>query len=65
MLLFRAPLKISFAGGGRDMEQHCTWYGGMVVSAAIDKYLYAVVLRRILSLRASPVADQRCCWSSS
>ena len=65
MLLVRAPLKISFAGGGRDTEECYAWYGGMVVSAAIDKYFYAVVLRRILSLRASPVTDQRCCWSLS
>ncbi len=41
MLLVRAPLRISFAGGGTDMEEYYTLHDGMVVSAAIDKYFYA------------------------
>ena len=43
MLLVRAPLRISFAGGGTDMEDYYAYYGGMVVSAAIDKYFYVFV----------------------
>ena len=43
MLLVRAPLRISFAGGGTDMEDYYASYGGMVVSAAIDKYFYVFV----------------------
>lgn len=43
MLLVRAPLRISFAGGGTDMEDYYAQYGGMVVSAAIDKYFYVFV----------------------
>jgi D-glycero-alpha-D-manno-heptose-7-phosphate kinase len=43
MLLVRAPLRISFAGGGTDMEDYYASYGGMVVSATIDKYFYVVV----------------------
>ncbi len=40
MLIARAPLRISFAGGGTDLEAYYAEYGGMVVSATIDKYFY-------------------------
>ena len=40
MLIARAPVRISFAGGGTDFEGYYARYGGMVVSAAIDKYFY-------------------------
>jgi len=40
MLLVRAPVRISFAGGGTDLASYYERYGGMVVSAAIDKYFY-------------------------
>ena len=43
MLLVRAPVRISLAGGGTDLEEYYASYGGMVVSAAIDKYFYAFV----------------------
>ncbi|HEX2988994.1 MAG TPA: GHMP kinase [Chloroflexota bacterium] len=42
-LIARAPMRISLAGGGTDLEDYYARYGGMVVSAAIDKYFYAVV----------------------
>ena len=40
MLIARAPMRLSFAGGGTDFESYYAQFGGMVVSAAIDKYLY-------------------------
>jgi D-glycero-alpha-D-manno-heptose-7-phosphate kinase len=40
MLIARAPVRISFAGGGTDFESYYQQYGGMVVSATIDKYFY-------------------------
>lgn len=43
MLLARAPVRISLAGGGTDIEDYYARYGGMVVSAAIDKYFYVFV----------------------
>src|SRR3990172_6525228 len=43
MLIARAPVRISFAGGGTDLESYYSQYGGMVVSAAIDKYFYVFV----------------------
>lgn len=43
MLIARAPMRISFGGGGTDLEAYYAKYGGMVVSAAINKYFYAVI----------------------
>lgn len=39
----RAPLRISFAGGGTDIEPYCLEYGGCVLSVAIKKYVYATL----------------------
>jgi len=43
MLIARAPVRISFAGGGTDLESYYGQFGGFVVSAAIDKYFYVFV----------------------
>ena len=40
MLIARAPVRISFAGGGTDLEAYYAEHGGMVVSTTIDKYFY-------------------------
>ncbi len=40
MLLARAPVRISFAGGGTDLPAYYERFGGLVVSAAINKYFY-------------------------
>lgn len=36
----RAPLRISFAGGGTDIEPYLSERGGMVLSTTIDHYVY-------------------------
>lgn len=43
MLIARAPMRISFGGGGTDLEAYYARYEGIVVSTAINKYFYAIV----------------------
>ena len=43
MLITRAPMRISFAGGGTDLAAYYTHYGGAVVSTSIDKYFYVIL----------------------
>jgi len=40
MLIGRAPVRVSFAGGGTDLPSYYLRHGGVVVSATIDKYFY-------------------------
>ncbi|HEX3721340.1 MAG TPA: hypothetical protein VHV31_01030 [Nitrolancea sp.] len=42
MVIARAPLRISFAGGGTDLDAYYLNYGGLVVSTAITRYCYAI-----------------------
>tara|TARA_Y100000768_G_scaffold278060_1_gene213415 strand:- start:561 stop:1520 length:960 start_codon:yes stop_codon:yes gene_type:complete len=46
MIISRTPLRISFVGGGTDMEYFYRKEAGMVISAAIDKYIYIIVKKR-------------------
>lgn len=43
MLIARAPVRISLGGGGTDLAAYYHPYGGMVISAAINKYFYTFV----------------------
>jgi D-glycero-alpha-D-manno-heptose-7-phosphate kinase len=43
MLIARAPMRISFGGGGTDLAAYYMKYGGFVISTAINKYFYAVI----------------------
>lgn len=43
MLIARAPVRISFAGGGTDLPAYFRRHGGAVVSATIDKYVYVIL----------------------
>lgn len=45
MLIARSPVRISFGGGGTDLAAYYTRFGGMVVSASINKYIYAIVTK--------------------
>ena len=40
MIITRAPLRISFAGGGTDLPIFYREFGGSVVSSTINKYVY-------------------------
>lgn len=43
MLIARAPVRISFAGGGTDLPAYYQMYGGCVISTSIDKYFYVIL----------------------
>ena len=40
MITTRAPLRIPLGGGGTDLPSYYRQFGGFVLSAAIDKYVY-------------------------
>jgi D-glycero-alpha-D-manno-heptose-7-phosphate kinase len=43
MILTRAPLRVSLGGGGTDLPSYYHKYGGFILSAAINKYVYVYV----------------------
>jgi D-glycero-alpha-D-manno-heptose-7-phosphate kinase len=45
MIIARSPLRISLGGGGTDLPSYYKEHGGFLLAGAIDKYVYATVLR--------------------
>ena len=45
MIITRTPLRISIGGGGTDLPSYYREYGGFVISAAINKYVYITINR--------------------
>jgi D-glycero-alpha-D-manno-heptose-7-phosphate kinase len=43
MIITRSPLRITLGGGGTDLPSYYTKFGGMAISAAIDKYCYVAI----------------------
>ncbi len=46
MVISQTPLRISFVGGGTDLKSYYKSEDGMVLSTAIDKYVYVIVKER-------------------
>ena len=46
MIISKTPLRVSFVGGGTDLPEFYQDYGGAVLSAAIDKYIYVILKER-------------------
>lgn len=38
-----APLRISFAGGGTDLDTYCNKYGGLVLNSTISLYVHCTI----------------------
>jgi len=43
MLIARAPVRVSFFGGGTDLPAYFNHYGGVVLSTTIDKHVYVIM----------------------
>ena len=43
MIITKTPFRMSFFGGGTDMESFFRGYGGAVLSTTFDKYCYVNV----------------------
>ena len=43
MIIARSPMRISLGGGGTDLPSYYERFGGFVMAAAIDKYMYLTV----------------------
>ena len=46
MIIVRSPLRISLGGGGTDLPSYYERFGGFVLAAAIDKYVYITIHER-------------------
>jgi len=54
MIISRAPVRFSLGGGGTDLPSYAKQYGGFVVGAAIDKYVFVAANPRFYdSIRLS------------
>ena len=45
MIITRSPLRITLGGGGTDLPSYYRKYGGFLISAAIDKYVFVTIMR--------------------
>src|SRR5437588_519853 len=43
MIIARSPLRITLGGGGTDVPSYYERFGGFLIAAAIDKYVYITV----------------------
>lgn len=49
MIITRSPLRISLGGGGTDLPSYYQDHSGLVLAAAIDKYVYITLHERFIS----------------
>ncbi len=63
MIITKTPLRISFSGGGTDIQEYYRRNGGAVVSTGINKYMYITVNRKFdkrirLSYSETEIVDE-------
>ena len=63
MLIVRSPVRISFGGGGTDLPAYYQQFGGVVLSAAINKYFYTILGTRSDQSIQIISSDLRICQS--
>ena len=49
MIITRSPLRISLGGGGTDLPSYYRQYGGFLIAAAINKYVYITIHQTFFS----------------
>jgi D-glycero-alpha-D-manno-heptose-7-phosphate kinase len=49
MIIARSPLRISLGGGGTDLPSYYERFGGFLIAAAIDKYVYITLHETFVS----------------
>lgn len=49
MIITRSPMRISLGGGGTDLPSYYQDHSGLVIAAAIDKYVYITLHQRFIS----------------
>jgi D-glycero-alpha-D-manno-heptose-7-phosphate kinase len=47
MIISRTPFRVSFVGGGTDLESFCSVEPGAVISTSINRYVYVTVKRQV------------------
>jgi D-glycero-alpha-D-manno-heptose-7-phosphate kinase len=60
MIIARSPLRISLGGGGTDLPSYYSQFEGVLLAAAIDKYVYVTVNRPFsngISLKYSTIEN--------
>jgi len=66
MIITRSPLRVSLGGGGTDLPSYYREFGGFLVAAAIDKYVYITqhrtfqeeIIVKYSKLERVPAVDQ-------
>ncbi len=54
MIISRAPVRITLGGGGTDLKSYYAKYGGFLIAAAIDRYIFISANKRFYdSIRLS------------
>ena len=48
LIITRSPLRITLGGGGTDLPSYYSNYGGFLMAAAIDRYVYINIHRRFI-----------------
>ncbi len=46
MIITQTPVRLSFFGGNTDFREYFLKYGGLCLTATIDKYIYCIVKKR-------------------